>query len=42
LGFGTHSLRYAIPIILLVNLWSAYHYFCAARYLKADLARTEH
>ncbi len=41
LGLGVESLRYAIPIILLVNLWSAYHYFCAARYLKADLARTE-
>jgi hypothetical protein len=41
LGLGVESLRYALPIILLVNLWSAYHYFCAARYLKSDLARTE-
>lgn len=41
LGLGADSLRYAIPITLLVNLWAAYHYFCAARHLKADLARTE-
>lgn len=42
LGYETLSLRFALPIVLLVNVWAAYHYYRAGRYLRDDLARAEH
>jgi len=38
-GFGDTSLRWALLLMTLVNLWSAVHYFLGARTLRADLAR---
>ena len=35
--YGTESLRYALLICSLVNIWAGYHYFMAGRYLKDDL-----
>jgi hypothetical protein len=32
------GLRYALCAVTLVNLWSAFHYFMAARSLREDLA----
>lgn len=37
--FGHESLRYALLVVALVNVWSAVHYFLGARTLEADLAR---
>ena len=34
---GVSSLRYAIAIVSLMNLWSVVHYFLAARTLRQDL-----
>jgi MFS family permease len=36
-SYGDESLRYALLILCLVNLWAAYHYFIAGKYLKDDL-----
>jgi hypothetical protein len=38
---GTASLRYALVIVGLVNVWAAAHYLWGARMLRADLERTE-
>ncbi|MFZ9129430.1 MAG: spinster family MFS transporter [Pseudomonadales bacterium] len=35
--YGDESLRYALLILSLVNVWSAYHYYLAGKYLKDDL-----
>jgi MFS family permease len=35
------SLRYALVIVGLVNIWAAVHYFIGARSLRADLEGTE-
>jgi MFS family permease len=35
--YGQESLRYALLICSLVNLWAAWHYFIAGRHLKDDL-----
>ena len=35
--YGKESLRYALLICSLVNIWAAYHYFVAGRHLKDDL-----
>jgi predicted MFS family arabinose efflux permease len=35
--YGQESLRYALLICSLVNLWAAVHYFIAGRHLKDDL-----
>jgi predicted MFS family arabinose efflux permease len=35
--YGDESLRYALLICSLVNIWAALHYFIAGRYLKDDL-----
>jgi hypothetical protein len=35
--FGDDSLRYALLVTLLVNLWGAVHYLLAARTLREDL-----
>ncbi len=36
---GDESLRYALMIVVLANLWCAVHYFLSARTLKYDLSR---
>jgi MFS family permease len=38
-GMGGESLRWALLLVTLVNLWSAAHYALGARTLRADLAR---
>ncbi|MGB1343269.1 MAG: spinster family MFS transporter [Pseudomonadales bacterium] len=40
-AYGDESLRYALLILGLVNLWAAYHYFIAGRYLADDLETNE-
>lgn len=35
---GRHSLRYALLIVVVCNLWSAVHFFLAALTLRADIA----
>ena len=36
--FGDQSLRYALLVTLLVNVWGAVHYVLAARTLREELA----
>lgn len=36
-SLGTESLRWALIIMILANVWCAVHYFIAARYLRDDL-----
>lgn len=38
--FGDESLRWSLLLCTLVNVWAAWHYYLAGRYLKADLAST--
>ena len=38
---GIHSLRYALCLAVLVNVWAACHYFVGARSLRGDLAFVE-
>jgi MFS family permease len=38
---GTDSLRYALVVVGLANVWSAAHYLWGARTLRADLEATE-
>jgi MFS family permease len=40
-SMGTASLRYALVIVGLVNIWAALHYVIGARSLRADLEGTE-
>ena len=40
-GQGSDSLRWALVIVGLVNVWAAAHYFHGARFLLADLAESE-
>ena len=35
--YGQESLRYALLICALINLWAGAHYFIAGRHLKDDL-----
>ena len=35
--YGQHSLRMALLVLSFLNLWCAYHYFTAARTLRADI-----
>jgi hypothetical protein len=35
---GASALRYALVGVGLVNVWSAYHYFCASKRYREDLA----
>ena len=37
--FGVESLRYALVLCSLVNLWSAVHYYVGANYLAEDLEK---
>jgi MFS family permease len=39
-SYGNESLRYALVIIGLANIWAAFHYFAGARTLRADLTAT--
>ncbi len=39
--YGTDSLRYALAIIGVVNLWAAVHYMLGTRTLRGDLALAE-
>ncbi len=36
--YGGHSLRYALLLAAVFNIWSAWHFFLSAKYLRADLA----
>lgn len=38
---GTDSLRYALVIVCLINVWAAAHYLWGARPLRSDLEATE-
>ena len=38
---GVHSLRYALCLAVLVNVWAACHYFVGARSLRGDLEFVE-
>ena len=38
---GIHSLRYALCLAVLVNVWAAFHYFGGARSLRGDLEFVE-
>jgi MFS family permease len=38
---GIHSLRYALCLAVLVNVWAAFHYFIGAKSLRGDLAYVE-
>jgi hypothetical protein len=40
-GQGVDSLRWALVIVGVINVWSAFHYFHGARYLLADLAASQ-
>jgi MFS family permease len=40
-SLGAASLRYALVIVGLVNVWAAIHYFWGARMLRQDLEATE-
>jgi MFS family permease len=40
-SFGIHSLRYALCLAVLVNVWAAVHYFLSTRSLREDLTTTE-
>lgn len=40
-SLGTSSLRYALVLVGLVNLWAAFHYVWGARSLRQDLESTE-
>jgi hypothetical protein len=40
-SMGTASLRYALVIVGLVNIWAAAHYMIGARSLRQDLEGTE-
>jgi len=36
--YGVMSLRYALSVALLINFWSAAHYYFAVKHLRGDLA----
>jgi MFS family permease len=40
-AFGVQSLRYALCLAVIVNLWAAVHYFVGAQSLRGDLEDTE-
>jgi len=40
--YGTHSIRYALFCVVVIgSVWSAMHYFLAARTLREDLQAKE-
>jgi MFS family permease len=40
-AFGVDSLRYALCLSVIANIWAATHYFLGAKYLRQDLEDTE-
>lgn len=40
-SYGQDSLRYSLLILSFVNVWSAFHYFMAGRYLADDLVKDD-
>ncbi|MGE0621828.1 MAG: spinster family MFS transporter [Pseudomonadales bacterium] len=38
-SYGTESLRYALLICGMVNLWAAWHYWLGGKYLEGDLVK---
>lgn len=36
-SYGDESLRYSLLILSFVNIWAAYHFYVAGKYLKGDL-----
>jgi hypothetical protein len=39
---GNESLRYSLMVVgLVTGPWSAFHYFCAGRFIEADIARAD-
>ena len=38
--FGVESLRWALLIVGLVNIWAAWHYYVAGKHLKNDMEKT--
>ncbi|MDA9256778.1 MFS transporter [Pseudomonadales bacterium] len=39
--FGIYSIRYAMCVAVMVNVWAACHYFLGARTMRGDLADTQ-
>jgi predicted MFS family arabinose efflux permease len=39
--YGDDSVRWALFTVGMFGLWAAFHFFCAAKHLKGDLARVE-
>lgn len=39
--FGQESIRYALCLAVMANVWAAGHYFIGARHMRKDLANTE-
>ncbi len=37
--YGQDALRYTLLIVMVFNVWAAYHYWRAGRYMEADLKR---
>jgi hypothetical protein len=37
--FGTESLRYALLLCSVVNIWAAAHYYIAGKHLENDLEK---
>ena len=35
--FGSHAIRYSLFLVVLTNVWGAFHAFMAARRLSGDL-----
>ncbi|MDA0979429.1 MAG: MFS transporter, partial [Proteobacteria bacterium] len=38
--YGQESLRYSLLIFSFVNIWAAYHFYVAGKYLKEDLVHS--
>jgi len=38
---GLESLRWALALTLLINLWAAAHFIIAARHVASDVGRTQ-
>jgi hypothetical protein len=38
--FGAESLRISLLLFVFVNVWSAFHFWLAARHVREDLAKT--
>ena len=38
-SYGQESLRYSLLIFSFVNIWAAYHYYVAGKYLEQNLEK---